>query len=141
MTERYFIPAQGADLQALKTVLATAIKLAEENKSAIVLVVPALKYIQGSILNRVVNETSLKGMVKGKTVRFHGVTMRMVSRQTFSPHRNDKVLLALWGGENLLHKVDEAKSAVAVVAISWIKSDIERWALKHNAKELTTLVI
>lgn len=136
MTKRFYIPAEGPDVEALNIALFGASVLAEEYNSEIILVVPALKYAAGTILSQCLKEAALKKLVKGISLKYNNVPIRMVSTQTFNPYRDNGVLVALWAGENMLKKIDQSPDAVGVIALRWVGSEIDSWASKHQAKKL-----
>ncbi len=60
MTERFYVPAEGPDVEALNIALYSASILASERDSEIILVVPALKYASGTILNQCYHRSGVK---------------------------------------------------------------------------------
>ncbi|MBF4291581.1 hypothetical protein, partial [Vibrio anguillarum] len=70
MTERFYVPAEGPDVEALNIALYSASILASERDSEIILVVPALKYASGTILNQCITEAALKKLTKGEVLQY-----------------------------------------------------------------------
>ncbi|WP_038176234.1 hypothetical protein [Vibrio pacinii] len=138
MTERFYVPSEGPDVEALNIALYSASILANKFESELILVVPALKHATSTVLNQCIKETALKKLSKGEVLRYQDVPIRMVSMKTLNPYRDNGVLLALWAGENMLSKIDESPNAKGVVALRWSGNDVESWAKKHGAKELPT---
>ncbi|EGR2303325.1 hypothetical protein D0814_24540 [Vibrio parahaemolyticus] len=138
MTERFYVPSEGPDVEALNIALYSASILANKFESELILVVPALKHATSTVLNQCIKETALKKLSKGEVLRYQDAPIRMVSMKTLNPYRDNGVLLALWAGEHMLSKIDESPSAKGVVALRWSGNDVESWAKKHGAKELPT---
>lgn len=73
MTERLYVPAEGPDVEALNIALYSASILASERDSEITLVVPALKYVNGTIINQCITEVALKKLTKGEVLQYQKV--------------------------------------------------------------------
>ncbi|HDZ9126302.1 hypothetical protein DD565_01955 [Vibrio cholerae] len=138
MTERFYIPAEGPDVEALNIALYSASILASERDSEIILVVPALKYASGTILNQCITEAALKKLTKGEVLQYQKVPIRMTSLKTLNPYRDNGVILALWAGDKMLSKIDESPDTIGVIALRWVGDDVEKWAKKHGARQLPT---
>ncbi|MGY5842148.1 hypothetical protein ACXHQK_21655 [Vibrio chemaguriensis] len=138
MTERFYVPSEGPDVEALNIALYSASILANKFESELILVVPALKHATSTVLNQCIKETALKKLSKGSVLRYQDAPIRMVSMKTLNPYSDNGVLLALWAGEHMLSKIDESPNAKGVVALRWSGSDVESWAKKHGAQELPT---
>jgi len=136
VTKRFFIPATGGDVEALKVAIYGASFLAEEHNSELTIVAQTLKNVPSTILNQIINQDTIKKMTKGATITFNNVPMRIVSSQTFNPHKDNGVIVALWGENHMLNKIDESTSAVGVFGLRWIEGDMDKWANKHNANQL-----
>ena len=136
MTKRFFIPATGGDIEALKVAIYGASFLAKEHGSEIIIVAPTLKNVANTVLNKVIKVDAIKKMTKGATLKFNNVPIRIVSSQTFNPYKDNGVLVALWGEKNMLNKIDESSNSVGVFGLRWVNGDMDLWASKHEANTL-----
>ena len=130
--DRYLVPAHGPDEEQLAVALIGAIEASKKHSCGLTIMVPALKYAEYTILERIIGEKFVRNLRKGNTGNIEGVSVKMVSKRTINPFSEYGVILSLWGGKEALDKVDKAKSAKAIVALPWIPEDVKTWEAKWN---------
>ncbi|WP_156831187.1 hypothetical protein [Arhodomonas aquaeolei] len=134
MRDLFAVLAYGPDKAKLNTALGAAAVLAEDRSLNITLLVPALKHCENTVLADVLGEKFVKNMVKGQHCTFHDRPVNIKSMQTVNPLSERGVVLALWGGDKMLKKVDACRLASAIVVLSWIESEVEPWVQRNNAR-------
>jgi hypothetical protein len=120
MIERFFVPAHGPDREALAIAVTAAIALAEKHNCEITLLVPALKNASNTILTDILQEKSVKKLVKGETVKINGHTTKMKSTVNFQPYSEHGLIVALWATKKSVQKMEEADRSKAPESVSKI---------------------
>ncbi len=136
MTEIFCILAHGPDKEKLKLALAKGLEKAQEYNLPIMMLVPALGKAPNTILGDLIGESFVKKLTKRKACTLNGVPVRIESMKTYSAYSHKAVVVALWGGDKMLEKIDETlkkKQSKAIVAISWLPEELEPWAKSNNA--------
>lgn len=134
MADLFAVLAYGPDKEKLNTALGVAAVLAEDRSLDITILVPALKHVDHTILSAVLGEKFVRNMAKGQQCTFQGRPVHLESMRTVNPLSERGIVLALWGGEKMLKKVDECTLASAIVVLSWIESEVESWVQHNNAR-------
>lgn len=134
MIRKYAVIAHGPDEDKLRLALSAAVLLAKEHKVSISIVVPTLKNAANTILKKIVGEKYVKALLKGKSATLEEVPVALSSIKTFHPRSESGVVVGLWGGEKMLAVLDQATLAIAIVAISWNKTDMSDWINSDDAK-------
>lgn len=132
MTERYLVPSYGPDVKALSVALLAATTAAGKHQCSITLCVPAMKYAEDSVLDKVLAENFIKNLVKGKACTLDGHPVQMKSTQNINPFSERGILVGLWSSKKMLAKLDKANQAKAIIALPWIEEDTEQWAKKWS---------
>ena len=137
--ERYLVPSEGKDEDALKKALQVAVHMAEKYDSQLTLVVPALKHAEGTLLKYIVSEAQLKKLVNGETLLIgNNVKLTIASTATF--HKTtSKVLVALFASKKMLLKLEKSNYCEVLVVLPWAGSaDTDEWQSKWSPVVLTS---
>lgn len=136
MTERYLVPAHGPDEKQLGVAIVASIEVAKKHGCSLTILVPALKYAENTILDKILGERFVRDLAKGKSNALNGIPVSMCSKRTINPHAETGVILSLWGGKDSLAKTDKAQFAKAIVALPWIPEDVQQWSKRWQPVEL-----
>ncbi len=132
--EKYAVVATGADKERLKQALSLAIILSVKYNCSISIVVPKLD-LRNSLLNKVIGSDFLNSLIKNRPdTTLEGRSVKLYSRRTYRPYGERNIVLGLWGGIDMLEKIDQASEAKAIVALSWVEEDLKSWVKNTSVK-------
>lgn len=134
-TERFFIPAHGADDDALKAGFAWLLAFCGERgitKAGVF--VSSLRQVES--LGRVIGDGAARALEKDREVGAGSVTIHLLlgTKQTYS---FDGPILAVWVDDKQLDELDELH-APGLLAIPWNSTDIDGWKTNWNPTDPRT---
>lgn len=126
--DRYLVPAEGKDLDALVKALQFAVRMAKKNDFTVTLVVPALKRAEGSLLKHVFSEAQLKRLRKGETLLIDK-NVKTTMASMFTVHNtNSEVLVALFASKEMIQKVENSQYCEVLIVLPWAgDGDTTEW--------------
>lgn len=130
--ERFFVPANGPDVNAVQIAVNALELLCEKHHSNGLVCVPALKHAEDTVLNRVWAEKHIKSLSSGKVLKInehYGVSM--CSPFTLKNHHSAPVILALFASKDMVEKVEKSWGCKALVVVPWIPGDTESWVKSY----------
>ena len=133
MGDKFLVSSDGVDLERLKLALAAGWRLAKDLSTNLTIVVPTISNAPNTILRYLLTDRTLARLCKGEVVRLDGVMTRLYSIRTLNEWDDCGVLLALWGGQKMLDKIDMCQAAQGTIVFPTLRTDIARWQKKHNA--------
>lgn len=132
--ERYLVPTYGSDVNTLEIALKTLEILGNKLNSNVAIVVPALKYADGTVLNKVFPEQLLKSLINGGSLMLGDkkVSLTLVSQKTLNNTRA-RVLLGVFASEKMIKKIESLISCKAVIILPWgDEANIKEWKNKYS---------
>ena len=133
--KRYLVPANGPEVEPIKTAFAFLEKLYENIKSPknAILLIPTKRNIQGTTLETALGTNIAKALIKGESVKLpSGVNLRLETQQTFRDQWTSDIIIGVYVTEKMLNQIDSAKNAVAVIVVPWIMDDVKEWTRTWN---------
>lgn len=126
--ERYLVPAFGPEAKALAVALAAVAVLCEKHKSDAVIVVPALKDVDTTVLTQVIPEAQLKQLASGNSLGIAGhYKLSMSSKATYRQQRQPKVVFAPFASKELIEMIEGSRDCAALVVVPWNSEDAKAW--------------
>lgn len=141
MAEIIAVISRGADKEKLNLALRKGLEKAMEYDATLMLLVPAMKHVSGTILSKLISESLLEKLKKREECKLNNITIRMESLRTYSPFNHECIVVALWGGAKMLAKLDatlKVNRSKVVIAISWLPEELESWVKSNGAVILSS---
>lgn len=135
-TERFFIPAHGADDDALSAGFAWLRHFASEggySKGAVF--VPGLREVEA--LARAIGQSAARALEKDRSLRDGDITIDLLIERGLPYAYKDGPVLAVWVDDQQLDKLDGLR-APALCAIPWNPDHIDGWKLNWNPTDART---
>jgi hypothetical protein len=134
--QRYFIDTHGPDMQACKDGIAKGIELAlsDSELDRVILLIPSKSNTQ--MLEDLFSKEAVKVMFRGTGIDGHSETIKIESVRTFNKYRPSVVVVALHIRNEDLNKVDDSYSAKVIIAIPWVKGELDDWIRTWTPVEL-----
>lgn len=134
--ERYFIPGDDLDTEAIRTGIATAaslcIKLGGEGKK-LILIVPKKYHLKNTSLGMVLGEKLSKALCENKSVDGDDFSLSAATERTFGITPGKKVILAVYANEGLMAKVEQnITGVIGIVAVPADSNGLEKWVKTWN---------
>lgn len=126
-TERFFVPADGADDNALNAGFEWLRRFASEGgygKAAVF--VPGLREVEA--LGRAIGDSDARVLEKDRSLRAGGITIDLLIERRLPYAYKDGPVLAVWADDQQLDKLDGLR-APALCAIRWNQGHIDGWKL------------
>lgn len=133
--KRYLIPANGPEVEPIKTALALFRKICKNLKSPkdAILLIPTKRNIQGTTLETALGTRIAKALLRGELVQLPGgENLRLETQRTFRGLWGSDIIIGVYVTKQMLNQIDSEKSAATVIIVPWIMDDVMEWKRTWN---------
>ena len=132
--QRYLVPGQGPDLEALKECLALAVKVSREKElKMITLLVPMKSNFENSVVADLLGKKVIKTLLKGQKVKaIDDIYMELESIQTFSEYATYEMIIGIYLSQKGIDVLDSVRSVKAIIFLPWLKDEVSDWIARWN---------
>lgn len=137
MKERFYIDTTGNDDEAYKEAMRFAGEYANKNKHIDRVILLALTKKNVGWLERIFKEATVRKMFNGIKIKGYRPLFKIETLRTYSEYssQNDFVI-AMAIRNDKLFKIDDYYNVSAILAIPWLKEDIEKWSKTWQPLEI-----
>jgi hypothetical protein len=131
--ERHLVPANGPQVEPIKTALNLLTELCEKLDRDGILLVPTKANVRGTTLEEALGTKVAKALSKGQRVGLlGGRKLGLRTERTFWDSWTIEVIIAVYPTQRMLDQIDSARNAAAVIVVAWIMDDVREWRRTWN---------
>lgn len=132
MTTRIIIDTHGPKKGGIELAFLAAKEICNSQSCNLVICAPTKETVAQTVLNEVIPSASISKMAKGEVFNFDGISVTLESQITLSPHKSTGVIIALYGSDRMMDKIDKIPVCEGVVFVPWTEAEGEAWRSKWN---------
>ena len=130
--ERFLVKSFGDNIDGTKAGLIKLIQLLDAHDH-VVIVVPEIGKIKGTILVDALGEDVSKALIKNREIAFQGnKKISLCAHSTLKNYRYADAYLALWGTEYMVADIEALTSWKSFVLVTWLPKDSAQWEAAHS---------